>query len=406
MNRKRVFLFLLTINVFLLSGCWGKRELTDLAFVSAYSLDLNEDGKYMATLQIANPGSVAGGLQGGGGQSFAPIIVYSVTGNNLSEMDARITKKLSRTPYYAHTNLIIISEELAKEKGLPPILDELDRDIEFRTTTKVVIAKDTKARNLLTILTDMDKIPSTQITKTMEITEGALGENVNVTVNDVINDIVSTGKEPLLTGFRLNGDPEQGKKMEILQLSALDVFPEADGLAVFKKGKLVDWIQGETARGTLWARNDIKTTTMSINWGEEQKAIAYKMVRQKTKVSATITKGKPKISISTRAEGDIAEVNVPVDVTDLHVIGNIEKALEKEIKNEIEKAVQQAQKNKSDIFGFGEAVHRTDPKAWKKLEKDWSDRAFAELEVDVKVEVFIRRTGLINDSLHTTLKKE
>ncbi|OKL35678.1 Ger(x)C family spore germination protein [Domibacillus mangrovi] len=407
MNRKWFFLLLLTINAFLLSGCWSKRELTDLSIVSAYALDLNEEGQYVATVQIVNPGSVAGGLQGGGGQSLAPIIVYSVTGDNLSDMDARITKTLSRTPYYAHTNLIIISDELAKEKGLLPILDELERDSEFRTsTTTIIIAKDTKAQNLIRTLTDMEKLPSLQLNKTLETAEKNLGENVTRHVHDVVNDILSTGKEPVITGFTLNGDPEQGKKMESLQLAELEVFPQADGLAVFKNGKLINWIHGETARGTLWVRNEIKMTITSINWKKEKKAIAYKVMRQKTKVSATITNGIPKISISTRAEGDIAEVKVPINLTDVHVIENIEKELEKDIKNEIEKAVRHAQKDKSDIFGFGEVVHRTDPKVWKKIEKEWDNSTFAELEVDVKVDALIRRTGLRNNSLHTTLKKE
>ncbi|OAH57983.1 MULTISPECIES: Ger(x)C family spore germination protein [Bacillaceae] len=407
MNRKGVFLFLLVISVCFLSGCWSKRELTDLAFISAYALDLNEEGNYEATIQVINPGNITSGLQGGGGGSSSPpVIVYSVTGENLSDMDALLTKKLSRAPYYAHTDLVVISEELAKEEGLPPILDELDRDIEFRTTTAIVIAKETKAKDLLTTLTGTDRIPSTNIVKTLDETEKILGENLRVDVHELITQVTSTGKEPLLSGFTLKGDPLEGKTMENVQSSELEAAPEADGLAVFKEGKLIDWIEGETARGTLWTLDKIKTTTVSMSWEKEKKAIAYKVMRQKTKVSATLTKGEPTLSISTRAEGDIAEVKVPVDLMDLHVIKKIEKELEKEIKNEIEKAVQQAQKDKSDIFGFGEVVHRTDPKAWKKLEKEWNDRTFAELDVDVKVEAFIRRTGLVNNSLHTTLKKE
>jgi spore germination protein KC len=406
MNRKWVFLFLLTIIVLFLSGCWGKREITELAFVSAYALDVNEEGKYVVTLQVVNPGNVAGGLQGGGGQSSPPTIVYSVTGHNLSDMNTLITQEISRRPYYAHTELVIISDELAREEGLPPVMDELERDIQFRTTTTVVIAKDTKARHLLTTLTGLDKIPSVKIAKTLEVTEEMLGETLNVDVHNLINLLTSTGKEPVLAGFTLKGNPEQGKRMESIQSSKPEATPKADGLAVFKEGKLIDWIHGETARGTLWTLDKIKNTTTSIRWEKEKKAIAYNVTRQQTNVSATITKGRPKISISTRAEGDIAEVKVPVDLTDPFVIEKIEKELGKEIKDEIEKAVQQAQKNKSDIFGFGEIVDRTDPKVWKKLEKDWNDRTFAELEVDVKVNALIRRTGLTNNSLHTTLKKE
>ncbi|WP_232454546.1 hypothetical protein [Domibacillus aminovorans] len=98
----------------------------------------------------------------------------------MSDMDALLTKKLSGTPYYAHTNLVVISEELAKKEGLPPILDELSRGIELRTTTKMVIAKETKAKSLLTTLTETDRVPSTNVIKTLENTERMLGEAVTI----------------------------------------------------------------------------------------------------------------------------------------------------------------------------------------------------------------------------------
>lgn len=47
----------------LLTSCWSKKELTDLAFVSAMGIDKTKDGRYELTFQIINPGNVAG-LQG------------------------------------------------------------------------------------------------------------------------------------------------------------------------------------------------------------------------------------------------------------------------------------------------------------------------------------------------------
>jgi spore germination protein KC len=99
-------------------------------------------------------------------------------------------------------------------------------------------------------------------------------------------------------------------------------------------------------------------------------------------------------------------VNVPLNLTDMHVLIDIERKLAEDLKKEMEDAIVRAQKNKSDIFGFGELMHESHPKEWKKLEKNWDDDTFPKLEVDVQVETFIRRTGLRNKPFLSNLQKE
>ncbi|OLN21438.1 spore gernimation protein KC [Domibacillus antri] len=405
MNRKWMFLLIILISAVFLSGCWSKKELTDLAFISAVGIDKNEDGKYVKTIQIINPGNVAGGLQGGGGGQAPSVSVFTATGDNILEAHFRASTKISRRLYQAHANLVVIGEQLVKEEGITDIFDAFERDPEFRPTTTVVIAHDTKAEDIIKTLTAIDKIPADKVINTLRTTEQAWGENININIQEAINTLESPGKELILTGFRLKGDAEQGKKMENIQSSTLDAYPEADGIAIFKEGKLIDWFHEEESRGTVWILDKMKETDVNINWENEKEAIGYHVIRQKTTVSADVKKGRPKMTIDIRAEGDIREVTVPVNLNDPHVLLSIEKAVEKEIKKEIEKAVQRAQENKSDIFGFGEAVHRSDPKAWKKLKKGWSDVSFPEVQVEVKVNAFIRRTGLRNKSYLYDMEK-
>ncbi|EIJ82180.1 spore germination protein KC [Bacillus methanolicus PB1] len=397
MNHKRIFLFLILTITLLLSGCWSKKELTDLAFISALGIDINEEGRYIGTFQIINPGNVAGGLQGGGGSDQSPPFnVFSATGDNIFEVRRSASSKVSRRLYFAHTNLVVISDELAKKQGITTIFDALDRDPEFRSTATVVIARDIKAADIVKTLTPIDKIPANKVIKTLKFTEKRYGEHMKVNIQEVMKSLVTPGKEPVITGFQLDGSASYAKKLENIQETAPKASPEASGLAIFKEGKLIDWFQGETARGVIWGLDKIKATDININWEGKKEAIAYQVIRQKTKVSANMKNEKPKISIHVRAEGDIGEVTVPIDLSNPRVLSNIEKALEKEIKKEIHDAIQRAQKNKSDIFGFGEALHRSDPEAWKKMKHDWSDVHFPELEVSVTVDAFIRRTGLRN----------
>jgi len=402
MSHKRLILFI-TFGIFLLTGCWSQKELTDLAFVSALGIDIDKEGKYLLTIQIVNPSNVASGKQSAGQTS--PITIYSSSGNNIIEASRRATKEVSRRLYYAHANLIVISEELAKEEGIYEIFDAVERDPEFRTTTSVVIANGTKAGDIVKVLTPLEKIPANKVIKTLEFSEQRWGEFINVNIQDLIKNLISAGKEPVLSGFKLYGVVEKGKKMESNQQSTPETVLSAQGMAIFKDGKLIDWFEGEEARGTTLILNKVKSTGMNINWKGKKEAIAYEMVRQNTKVSMkSSNKDLPSIIIHVRAEGDIGEVTVPVNLNDTNVLLEIEKEVEKEVKKEIKMAVQHAQKIKSDIFGFGEAVHVSDPKEWKRLKHDWNDVHFPQLKVEVVVDAYVRRTGIRNKSYLSSIK--
>lgn len=398
MNPRFAALIIVISCTALLSGCWSKKELTDLAIISAMGIDLDEEGRLVGTLQIINPSNVAGGLQGGGGTQGPPVSVYSSTGDSLVELSRRASRQLSRSLYYAHTNLVVISEEVAREKNISSILDALERDAEFRITAYIVVAHGTKASDLVKVLTPIDKIPSNKVIKTLKFTERQWGEYMAVNIQNTIKDLTSAGKEPLITGFRLNGDAEEGKKLENTQdKTEPSTTLSASGLGIFKGGKLIGWLEGKESRGAVWILDKVKQTAIGFDWKKKNESVIYQVVRQKTQVSAKLQNGKPKITINIAAEGDIGEVKVPVELTDPNLLLALEKEINKEIEREIMMAVKAAQKNKSDIFGFGQAVQRSYPKEWKKMQKNWNDDYFPELQAEVKAEAYIRRTGLRNN---------
>ncbi|QDZ88593.1 Ger(x)C family spore germination C-terminal domain-containing protein, partial [Priestia megaterium] len=209
----------------------------------------------------------------------------------------------------------------------------------------------------------------------------------------------------VVSGFRLDGNPEQAQKLDNLQESAPEATLRASGIAVLKQGKLVDWLYKEPARGTVWILDKIQGTDININWAGKKEAIAYQTVRQKTSVSAQVKNGKPHISVHTRVEGDIGDMEIPVDITNPKVITKIEQSVRKEIKKELKTAIERAQKNKTDILGFGEVVHRTRPNQFRKLKTEWNDVYFPKLDVDITVEAYVRRAGLRNKSFLSGVKE-
>ncbi|MGG3563059.1 Ger(x)C family spore germination protein [Neobacillus rhizosphaerae] len=384
-----------------LSGCWNQKELTDLAFVMAMGVDKGKDKKFHVSFQLVNPGNVSSGQTGGG--NGLPIAVYRSSGDTITEAARNATKKVSRRLYYAHTNVVVISEEVAKD-SLLYVLDALDRDPEFRTTTELVIAKGSKAEDIVTTLTILDRLPVTKITKQIKFSESMLGENMSINIDDFLNGLLSNGKQPIANGYMLVGDKPTARKAENLQKTTTDAFLQSDGLAVFNKGKLRGWIKHDKARGILWVLDKVNSTDININWEGKKNALSVAPIRSKTKVSVRIVNDKPIINVKIENEGWISEANTAIDLDNPEVIAQIEKLTEKEITKQIKASVKEAQKLKTDILGFGEKVHIKNPPLWKKIQANW-DEEFADLQVNVHVDSYIRRQGIRTKPFWSNMQK-
>jgi spore germination protein KC len=385
--------FLLFGVVLLLTGCWNGRELKELAIVLAMGVDkAPKTNEYRVTFQIVNPGTVATGVTGGGGgQNITPVTVYTATGNTLFEAIRKSSVKVPRQLFFAHIQLVVVGEALAKE-GIQDLFDFFDRSHEARLTTMVLIARGSEAESIVRILTPLEKIPAYGIVGKIKTTSMLWSENMRVEIDDVIKALVSHG-EPIISGVRIAGDAEKGKKISNVQQTNLPAEIDITGIALFKNGKLSRWLDGHEARGAIWIRDKMKSTIIDLDCKNKKNAIGVEIIRSHTDVKAEVLDENPVIHIHIREEGDVSEVKCPIDLSKAEEIKKLEKQWVTETKKEVMMAVKTAQSEKSDIFGFGEAVNRANPKAWEKMKKDWS-HTFAESKVDVKVDAFIRRTGM------------
>jgi spore germination protein KC len=391
-----------SFSVPFLSGCWNQEELTNLAFVMALGIDKAKNGEgYTLTYEIVNPANVSSSLIGGG--QGAPVAVYKSTGKTLFGATRKASKEISRKVYFAHTNAVVISEEVAK-KGVLDLLEILDRDPVFRTTTQVFIARESSAENVVSTLTALDKIPVYKIVKSMNVTEELLGENTKVTVEDLINNIVSSGREPFANGILLPGKQSMGRKMSNIAADKPDVIIKIDSMGIFKEAKLIGWIDGPKAKGVVWVLNKVNSTDIFVDWQGKKEAIGAIVRRSKVKISPSIRNGKPFIQVAIKAEGDIEQVNSAVDITDPAIIKKLEDMFSKEIKKEVSESIKTVQAKKSDIFGFGEYFHRAYPKKWKKLKSHW-DEEFSSMDFSVKAEMYLRRNGIRNKPFISDINK-
>lgn len=400
MKRKFIMLGMLILVLAVNTGCWNRRELNELAIEVAMGID-KSGGQYRITTQVVDPGEVAA-RKGGTGRT--PVTVYQATSGTLFEARRKMTTMSPRKIYLAHLRMVVIGEELARE-GISEFLDFLTRDHEQRPDFFIVVAKGTSAENVLKILTPLEKIPANKLFYSLQTSEKAWAPTSSVTLDVLISDLVSTGKHPVLTGLEIKGDQEAGESKKNIEEIAAPAQLQYSGLGVFKKDKLVGWLNEAESKGYNYIMDNVKNTVGVIRCPKGGKA-GLEVIRSKAVMKGKVKNGKPEADVEIRLEVNVGEVDCKdLDLTQTNTIYEMEARSEQRVKEITEKAIKKAQKKyKADIFGFGEAVHRANPKFWKRIEKNW-DQEFVDLPVNVKVDVKIRRTGTVSQSFLKELKE-
>ncbi|WP_338450119.1 Ger(x)C family spore germination protein [Niallia oryzisoli] len=388
-----IFVF---ISVFL-SACWSRKELNELAIATALGVDKKEDG-YLLTVQIINPSELAGKVKSG----RTEVVRFMQTGETLFEAGRILSTDAPRRIYLAHLRQIIFGEEMAKE-GIGKALDLLSRHPEMRTDFYISVAKGSTASEILNVQTALEPIPANQLFGALQNSEDIWAPTKTVELDELISSITSKGQEAVLMGIYKYGKTESASKFSNVQ----DVSPESglriDKIAAFKKDKLLAWLSSDESTGYNYITDNVKSTIVNIPC--ESGKISVVTIHSKTDVTGKIENGKPKIDIHITSEGNIGEVQCKVDLLKPETIRDIEEKYQKSITENVEKALNRAQEDfQSDIFGFGEAIHRADPRAWKQLEPNW-EQEFANLEVNIEVTAAIRRLGTITETFYEEIKE-
>lgn len=396
--KKIISLFLMFLLISsLLTACWSKKELNEIAIVTAIGIDKTKDG-YLVSIQVVNPSEIAGKTATG----RAEVIRFMKTGSTIFEAMRRLSTDVPRRVYVAHLREVVFGEELAKE-GIGKVLDVFSRHHEMRSDFFLTVAKGAKASDILNVQTALEKDPAIKIANTLETSEKVWAPTRPVTIDELITSIVSKGKEPILTGIHVYGNPESGSAVTNVQNVSPKTGLKIDTIGVFKSDKLIGWLNEKESKGFNYITDNIKATIVTFPCKDGKITIAT--THSKTNVKGKIEKGKPKISINVTSDGNVGEVACKFDLSKPEKIKELNKKYQHSIKENIEAAIKKVQEDyQSDIFGFGEVIHRTDSKAWKHLQQNW-DQEFAKLEVTVNVKAEIRRLGTITESFQKEIEE-
>lgn len=389
---RRILICCLALALLVTTGCWSRTELNDQAIVLAMGIDKAGE-HYRVSVQVIEPEQVASQKAMSG---RAPATTYESVGVTLREAVRRLTRDIPRRPLLSHLRVLVIGEALARE-GISGALDFLSRSNQMRTDFFVLIAKDVTALSILSISTELEKIPANTMYDAVEDSSVEWGVTKKVTLDKLINKLTSQGIHPVVPGIELIGTVAEGKTRENVDVIKSPTYLLLTGLAVFKNDRLVGWLDEEDSKGLNYIEGDIVHTaghTSCKNGG----FVTTETEQTKTKVTGSLRNGKPHIDVLLKGDIFIVEVACKIDLSDPETINELENTMNARLERRLMRVINNAkQQYRSDIFGFGYYFKRKQSKAWRKFAHSWDDK-FSELSVNIVSDMQIRTTDTLNNS--------
>ncbi|MFE5320021.1 Ger(x)C family spore germination protein [Paenibacillus sp. NPDC056579] len=378
MNKWPHCLLLLILVAPLLSGCWDRLEVEERIFVLAVAIDkAKQEGDslpdYEVTVQLAEPRALSGKTPS---TNMKPVWNVSATGPSLFDCMRALTTKVARVPFYEHLQVIVVSEELAKE-GLSRPMDLFLRDHEMRRKIALVVTEG-PAKKVLNIQHRLIPVPGIYLSI---LTKESLRKTARMPKDSTVGHFSSdfrAGRDTILTRVEPKGQ-----------------YVLMEGGAVIKMDKFIGWFSDLDVRSYRWVNGTVEAGNYVIVKKHSQVTKNYTTFEVKSMrsiIKPHVQNGKPAFTISIRTEGHVGEDGLPPEPTNEDLL-QIEQLLNEQLKKDVEDIIKKVQKKFGvDIFGFGEKLRRYEYAYWKKHRDNW-DEIFRTVEFDVKVEASIRRIG-------------
>lgn len=381
MKRKGLTAMLLMVACgSLLTACWDRREVNDVAFVLGSALD--KDGPLLrGTVQIALPGQLDGSKGGGGGTSGGSKAWYveSRSANSIREIVHSEQSMLSRRLNFSHRRVLVIGEDVARD-GIDRVMDALARVPQNRLTALLIVSKG-PAYGVLAADTPAEQFPAEALREL-----AAEFFRTPRTLKVVIATLHTAGKDvalPVASLAPADTTKNSGESRLTVRVS---------GLAVFTESKLSALLEDDEARGALWLMGEGRMPEMTVRSPTGDGSISARFPDYTITIRPNAFDGTVSFRAHIRAAGSIVENESYYSISHPDHIAQVEHAFENQIRKDALSALAKLQQLPSDVVGFGNILHTKKPVLWQQLHRNWYDY-YRRMKLDLSVEVQIENTG-------------
>lgn len=394
MNRVRL-VALLVLALVLNTGCWDLREINHLALVLAVGVDKAEDsGRYLVTVQIARPaaeGKATSSSDATAASNAGSVYTASADGDTIFAAIRNLAQFTSRRIMWAHNNVIVIGESLARQE-ITPVLDFFTRNQELRMRTWVVVARGTSAKAIVAARTGIESVPANSISALFRYAQ-LPGESVTPEMDQVAAMFLEPDLQTVMAAASLTDRvvpteraAEHGSTEQV----------ELRGTAVFHQGRLVGFLDSDAGRGLRWLRREMRNAAVTIACPDKSgRNIAVEVHKPRVWIHSAVTNGKPFFSVVVRTEGWLVEQDcLTPDLTGAQLQEWAERAFAEKVEWSMREALTMLQQEyRTDAIRFGRILHVQHPGWWRQNRQRW-DELFPTARVQISVTTHITKLGL------------
>ncbi|TVY09190.1 Ger(x)C family spore germination protein [Paenibacillus cremeus] len=379
--KKKLSLVITLLTCLMISGCWDRMEINDLALVTALAFDTAGNNQVQISAQIFIPKSQKGSSGEGGGGGERQTLVRAEKGEDTADALAKLQAKIPRKLFWGQCKAFIFSEGFAK-KGIREQFDFLVRHPQPRERAFIFVSEG-MASEALKVLPPLERTSATALRKLAKNKTG-----IGTTMEQVSMMLKGESQSAIIPLIKILQPEETMKSYETI--------PYIFGTAIFKKDRMVAEISDKVTRGVMWIRNEIEeyTSTFKLNDGKEK--VSLNPVKASVKLIPSIEGDHWIITVKVKTEGDIVQNGSMLNPMKPEAFNKIEKAFKEDVRERIELALHVVQQEvKVDVLGFAKEFHEKYPKEWEKVKNHWAD-LFPKVEVRTEIEARILRPGLTN----------
>ena len=376
--KKRYRFSLLTISVllcFLLTGCVGSRELTDIMPIIGVGIDSTKNNLTKLTLQTAK---MSGSKEQGAAKPN--IVVFEKTDKNVFDMLRSTTHENNGKLFIGHNQCIIFGKEAAS-KGVRPELDFFLRHHESRMGVWILVS-DSTAKDILTVKSNGTSLSALDIKQILS-EQKENSESVSVDLLEFSSKLAGKTTCPVASLIKI--DKESGKpKFKVA------------GMAIFKKDRMVAELDENKTRGYLWTIDKVSSGVINVQTASGNACLEIHSSRDgfTPRLNAD---GSVSVSIHVNTELGVREMNGFENESSIAATKEMQKAAEKEIKDCVLACFKATQSYKADIYGIGTAIYRKWPQKWNNIQSNW-DKLYGQINPDITVQVDVTDTGKISQN--------
>lgn len=335
--------------IFLLTGCYDNIELNDLAMISGIGIDY-KDNEYYLTYEILSDTKT---------EDNSAMLSYTVSGSGKSISEAFINTnyKVSRKAYFAHLNILMLSEEIINGH-LDKITDYILRDNSIRSDFKVLVANATTPEKILKSNDENHPVVSEEIVKLIDNEKYNNNLVIGETFREITAKLISDENDVILNTISLENN----------NISINNSY-------IFKGFNYQDTLTKQDSSLYNLLTKDISSIEFDKNYDKGNLTITINSSDSKIEVL------KDKIIINTSLEGKILENNAEINLKDTDSYKKLNKDFGNLIEKDIKEFIEVLQKNESDILGLQEKYYKS---TRKKNQGLWTS---ADIEVNVNLKI-------------------